>query len=247
MKRLILMVQFMTRLPIPVKVEFKNEDLGKGNAWFPLIGGIIGLGTATVYWFGSQLFVEGFVPAILALAAYIWLTGGLHLDGLSDTFDGLWSNRPRERVLEIMKDSRIGTFGALGLLITVLLDISSLEPLAGHWAWVILAPVLGRYACVFGNTISSYARPDGMGKYFVEDCGWREFAWASVIAVPVAYCTVGVAGLVALLGVLGFTYLFTHWVQSKLGGITGDIMGAVIELNQVLVWLLAIAYLNWQI
>lgn len=247
MKRLILMLQFMTRLPIPIKVEFNNADLGKGNVWFPLIGAIVGLWMAGVYWLSSQLMVDGFLPATLTLVAYIWITGGLHLDGLADTFDGLWSNRPRERVLEIMKDSRLGTFGALGLLLLVLLNIGSLEQLTGQWVWVIVAPVLGRYACVFGNTISTYARPEGMGRHFVEDCGWSEFGWASVFTWPVVYVALGLTGLMALLIVLGFTYLFTRWVQSKLGGITGDIMGAVIELNQLLVWLLAVIYWNWQI
>lgn len=159
------------------------------------------------------------------------------MDGVSDTFDGLWSNRSPERILEIMKDSRLGTFGALGLMLTAFIQIAGWQEISGHWSWFILVPMLGRYGCVFGNAISRYARPDGMGKYFVEDCGLREWGLASLYTGPIVFYFGGFLGIGAMAGVLLFTYVFTRWVQKKIGGITGDIIGAVIELNQLLVLL----------
>lgn len=243
MRRLILMIQFMTRIPLPVRVDFRDEDLGKGNIYFPLIGILIGLLMAAGGWAAGRLFGPGMLTAIFTVAVYIWASGGLHLDGITDTFDGLWSNRPPERILEIMKDSRIGTFGALGLMLTLLIQVGTIGEVGGHWQWLILAPMLGRYGCVFGNAISRYARPDGMGKRFVEDCGMGEWMLASVYTWPVALWLGRLPGVVAAGCVLGFTYLFTRWVQKKIGGITGDIIGAVIELNQLLVLLLAAAWL----
>lgn len=235
MKRLILMTQFMTRIPIPVQVDFAEEDLGKGNVYFPLLGAVIGLLMVGGYWAARELFGPGMLTGIVTLIVYIWASGGLHLDGVSDTFDGLWSNHSPERILEIMKDSRIGTFGAVGLVLTILVQVAAWQEVGEYWQWLIMVPMLGRYGCVFGNAISRYARPEGLGKHFVEECGLREWSIASLYTVPLALYLGKLPGMVALTLVLIFTYLFTRWVQHKIGGITGDIIGAVIELNQLLV------------
>ncbi len=241
MKNFILMIQLMTRIPIPIAVDFKNEDLGKGNIYFPLIGAVIGLILALAYNVGFYLFNEGFLQGLIVVIAYLWASGGLHMDGVSDTFDGLWSNRSRERMLEIMKDSRLGVYGVLILIITLLTQLGTVQRLQGQWYWLVLAPMLARYGCVVGNAISKYAREDGMGKYFIQDCGLRELVIASLYTWPLAFLIGQVKALIALILVIAFTYLFTRWVQNKIGGITGDIIGAVIELNQLLVLLFAVA------
>lgn len=245
MKLFILMTQLMTRIPIPVQVNFNEEDLGKGNIYFPLIGGVMGLFLAGVYWLGSYLYQPtGLLVPILIVVAYLWISGSLHMDGISDTFDGLWSNRSRERMLEIMKDSRLGVFGALSLILTILLQLATLQRLQGlpeTYRWLILIPALGRYGAVFGNSISSYARNDGMGKHFIEECGIGEWLIASLYVIPVVFWLVGVWGIIALGIVLFFTYFFTRWVHSKIGGITGDVIGAVIELNQLIVLMYVVA------
>lgn len=245
MKLLILMIQLMSRIPIPVQVHFDQEDLGKGNVYFPLIGGVMGLLLAGVYWVGSYLYQPtGLLVPILIVAAYLWISGGLHMDGISDTFDGLWSNRSQERMLEIMKDSRLGVFGALSLILTILLQVGTLHRLQGlpeTYQWLILIPVLGRYGAVFGNFISSYARNDGMGKHFIEKCGIREWLITSLYVILGVFWLVGIWGIIAVGIVLVFTYFFTRWVHSKIGGITGDVIGAVIELNQLVVLLYVVA------
>lgn len=244
MKRFILMIQLMTRIPIPINVEVENSDLGKGNIYFPLIGAIIGLILVAIYQLGFFFYGQGFLLSVLVVLGYFWISGGLHFDGLSDTFDGLWSNRSRERMLEIMKDSRLGVFGAMSLLMTVLLQIATINRLNGQWQWLILAPMLGRYGCVLAATISEYARSTGMGKYYIEYCQKRELLLASLYTWPLTLGLLGVWGLAALLGVISGTFLFCRWVSNKLGGITGDILGAVIELNQLGVLLLAVFLIN---
>ncbi|AZR74962.1 cobalamin 5'-phosphate synthase [Anoxybacter fermentans] len=238
------MTQLMTRIPIPITIDIKNEELGKGNIYFPLIGGLIGLFLAAIYKIFFHLYGDGYLLSVLVVAAYLWISGGLHMDGLSDTFDGLWSNRSREKILEIMRDSRVGVYGVLILILTISILIGGIQKLHGQWQWLILIPMVARYGCVVGNAISEYARPEGMGKYFVKDCGLKELLVASLYTWPLAFWLRGIQGIMVVIFVLAFTYLFTHWVQAKIGGITGDVIGAVIELNQLLVLLLAVLFIN---
>ncbi len=240
MKRLILMIQLMTRIPIPMTIQVEEEDLGKGNVYFPLVGLLIGVLLTIVYQGGRWLYGDGLLTSVLVVCAYSWVSGGLHLDGLSDTFDGLWSNRSRERILEIMKDSRLGVFGGLSLILIILLQVSTISNLAGQWRWLLLTPILGRYGCVFAASIAEYARSEGMGKSYVEYCGRKEWFFASLYTCPLAFLLGGLGGLISLLLVLAFTYIFITMVQVKLKGITGDILGAVIELSQVIVLLYCI-------
>lgn len=244
MKTFIFMTQLMTRIPFPLQVEVAEEDLGRGNLYFPLIGAIIGVILAGAYCVFLYVFGEGILAAVLCIGVYLWITGGLHMDGLSDTFDGMGSNRSRERVLEIMKDSRVGVFGVLILVFTLLVQVAAVQRLAWHWAWIVAVPMLGRYGCVFGNSISTYARTEGMGKYFVTDCTWREWILTSLYIWPAAFLLLGLNGLVATGIVLGVSWVTTRWVQRRLGGITGDVIGAVIELCQLAVLLLAVIFVR---
>lgn len=244
MKMFILMTQLMTRIPLPLNIEVKNIELGKGNVYFPLIGVVIGGFLSLVTLILKPLLGRGFLLSILVVASYIWVSGGLHLDGLSDTFDGLGSNRSKERILEIMKDSRVGVFGVLVLMMTILLQIASIFELNFDWHWLLLMPMLGRYACVFCNTIARYARTDGMGKYFVENCGYQQFFFASFYTIPFTLYLKGLQGFLTIVLILVFTLLFTRWVEHKIDGITGDVIGATIELNQLLVLLLAVLFNN---
>jgi len=119
MKRLILLIQFLTRIPINVKLDVTREDLKKAVIYFPVVGYLIGLILAYFYKF-SILYFDKIIIAFLIVTFEIIITGGLHMDGLSDTFDGIYSGRDKDRIIEIMKDSNIGTFGALSMIILVI-------------------------------------------------------------------------------------------------------------------------------
>lgn len=116
MKRLLFTIGFMTRIPIPFQMEMKEGDMEKGFVYFPIVGMIIGLVDMAVYLLFSKLLPEP-MAIMLALLANLCVTGAFHLDGLCDTVDGIYSARTRERMLEIMKDSRIGTNGGIALVL----------------------------------------------------------------------------------------------------------------------------------
>ena len=123
MKIFILMIQFFTRIPINKELDIKREDFSKGIIYFPLVGLLVGCVNGLVYFMTSKV-LGGWIPLIALLISNIFVTGALHLDGLADTCDGLFSARKKEKMLEIMRDSRIGTNGAIALFVSLLLKLS---------------------------------------------------------------------------------------------------------------------------
>jgi adenosylcobinamide-GDP ribazoletransferase len=217
-----------------------------------------------------KLLFPATVSAVIVLACYIALTGGLHLDGLGDTADGLFSNRPRERVLEIMKDSRVGTNAVLVVVTVLLLNISILSSMGGRMAFaLLLMPVAGRIGSVIGAGISRYAGiSNGPGRWCVECCNKREITIGLIIyfliffaagalysvfagtgdrcARAFSFIAKGSGSFYAAYGLLALippitAALLAKFLGKKLNGVTGDILGAVCELNQVI--FLAAAYL----
>ena len=249
LRRFILMLQFMTAIPIRVDIKTDRKDFGKGLVTAPLVGLVIGMLLAGGNYLLGLLFPP-LVTAVLTIMFYIILTGGLHLDGLGDTADGLFSNRPRERMLEIMKDSRVGTNAVLILIIVVFLDISLLSTIQSHTSFILLLmPVAGRIASLVGAGSSKYAGlSDGPGRWCIEYCGLKEIlpglAFYLVIFATAAGLSglyVHAAGLFSAAGILLSAvippisaFVLTKFFGNKLGGATGDILGAVCELNQVI-------------
>lgn len=236
-KRFILIVQFLTTIPVPVKIDCKEEDFGRGLVFAPvaglLIGGIIALIYHLLKGFFSLQILSVIVPVI-----YVVLTGGLHLDGLADTFDGIFSNRSREKKLEIMKDSRIGTNGVLVIVIVLLLYAVFYYSIGtigiGLEMTILLFPLSGRIGSLVSSGISTYVRTQGLGKNFIDFCGKKEIFIGSIVPLGVFYLVWGYAGLTIGWGLFISAFLITRYFTSKIGGATGDILGAVCELNQVM-------------
>jgi adenosylcobinamide-GDP ribazoletransferase len=253
------MLQFMTTIPIWVSIKADKEDFGKGLVLAPVVGLLIGVLLAGGNYMLGLLFPP-LVTAVLTIVFYIILTGGLHLDGLGDTADGLFSNRPRERMLEIMKDSRVGTNAVLILIIVVFLDISLLSSIQNQTIFILLfMPVAGRIASIVGAGSSQYAgTSDGPGRWCVELCGLKDVLSGLVIYFVIFATAAGITGLYT--GVTGFlsgvgilltalippfsAFVLVRFFGSKLGGVTGDILGAVCELNQVVFLLTAFLLLG---
>jgi len=184
--------------------------------------------------------------AVLTMAFYVFLTGGLHLDGLGDTADGLFSNRPRERILEIMKDSRVGTNAVLAVILLLLLDISLIASLESRITEIlILMPMAGRIGSLIGSGTSKYAGvSDGPGRWCVELCGWKEMLAGSIISLAIFIAVSGVYGLILMpLAVLS-AFVLARSLGKKLGGVTGDILGAVCELNQAVLLLASVVLMK---
>ena len=146
MKRFRLAVSFLTIIPVRLQEPAHPGDLGRAAGWFPVIGVILG-GLVAAAYHGFSLIFPPYLAAALAVAIWIGMTGGLHLDGLADCCDGLLNASSRERRLEIMKDPRLGTFGAIGLVLTIVLKIICLASLPASMAWIAFRPISGNAAC----------------------------------------------------------------------------------------------------
>ena len=222
-------LQFLTILP--VKRGFTSEQMGRAAAWFPAVGIIIGLILAGLHYVLGFLLPAGLVNALL-LTVLVVLSGGLHLDGLADTIDGMAGHRTPERRLEIMHDSRIGAMGAAGLFLFLLIEYLALNNIPAHWMpfTLILAPAVSRWAMV--NSIISYlyARPDGLGKTFKQGVRWQELLIASLVTLVLAVILFQVAGLVILAGVWLTVTLTAMYVKRRIHGLTGDTYGAINEI-----------------
>lgn len=235
-KRFLLMIQFLTTIPLPVKLDVRQEDFGKGLIFAPIVGVVLGGILAGFYHILNLVFTIN-ITVIVLLAIYILLTGGLHFDGLGDTFDGLFSSRPKERILEIMRDSRVGTNAVLAITSLLLLDWSLLTAISpGYLTKVlILMPVAGRIGSLIGAGVSVYARSgEGLGRSFIDHCGTKEITAGLVIYFLIFYITAGNTGLLTAIFPVAAAFLLVKFFSRKIGGATGDILGAVCELNQML-------------
>ena len=239
-----LALSFLTTLPAgSFSSEVPEETLGHTQAWFPLVGLLLGL----ILFFSACFFKIFFSPAICAaliVTIHFFLTGGFHLDGLADTADGLMSGQPeREKIFSIMKDSYLGSMGATALVLLLLLKYSALAviinkaPLA-----LIIFPVLGRYAIVQLTFSSVYARAEGgLGAIFTNYCGQREWLTAAIITLVSGLFLAGFAGLLSCFAIVLYIVIIKYTAQRRLGGVTGDILGYACESGEALVLLILAA------
>jgi adenosylcobinamide-GDP ribazoletransferase len=237
MKSFILALSFFTRISF-IKAEFDEEVFAKSVKWAPVVGLLI----------GSLLYLISFVLQdfdtmvvnIIIIMLYIGITGGLHLDGLSDTADGIFSGRGKDKILEIMRDSRVGTFGVLSLALWLasMLIILGVVPREA----IIIFPVVGKSAPIVSAYFSQYIRSEGLGKIFATNCKALEFSLALIISCATSLI-LGWQGLVSNLIALLIVYLTTRHLKKIIGGITGDTMGFVCEVSQV-IFLFSIYFLQ---
>jgi adenosylcobinamide-GDP ribazoletransferase len=179
---------------------------------------------------------------VIGLLAF--LTRGLHLDGLSDTMDGLASGGTKERILEVMRDSRIGAFGVISLILIVGAKYYCLDQISDSslpCSFIVMS-VLGRNAMVLVCYRSSYARREGLAKPFVEHLRIHEVAVSFLSALGIALLLMRLQGIVAFVGIGLFSLGCRFFFKRRLGGITGDILGATNELSEVLCLVILIAF-----
>ncbi len=235
-KRFLLLLQFMTTIPIPFNLDVNEEDFGKGLALAPLVGLLIG-GFVAVAGYMFNIVFSPAISAVLVVITYILLTGGIHLDGLGDTFDGIFSNRPKEKILEIMRDSRVGTYAVLVIVCILGLNavlIYSIISVHMYFA-LVLMPVAGRIGSVTGAAVSRYARSGpGLGKSFIDYCGFKELIIAAILSIITFFAFKGFVGIFLCLFIFLSAVLLVKFLGRKIGGATGDVLGAVCELNQTI-------------
>jgi adenosylcobinamide-GDP ribazoletransferase len=245
--RLLLMaVQYFTRLPMPSWVGHSAEQLNGTARYFSAVGVLVGSIGALALW-AASLVLPAPLPAILSTALTVLLTGAFHEDGLADSFDGLGGGATRERALEIMKDSRLGTFGTVALVFTLLIKIAALNALPISFAVVALIAghAFSRACAITLLYVGSHVgNPEqSRAKAVAQTMSSGEFALAAVIGVvPLYWCGLhAVAGVVSALVVL---YVLCRWFLWRLGGFTGDTLGAAQQLTEIAFYLAIVASWN---
>jgi adenosylcobinamide-GDP ribazoletransferase len=206
-------------------------------AVYPFVGLVLGGLLALAQWV-FQAILPPLISAVLTVAAWAVLTGGLHLDGWADCCDALPATVTPERRLEILKDPRLGSFGGIGLVLLLMCKFTAIASLPHGSAALILAPTLGRWAIVNVAAVFPLARPDGMAAHFRAGLARRQLAWAALTAVLVCGAA-GWGGLVAFVGAAAAAIALGRWAASRLGGVTGDVYGAACELVEAVVLVLA--------
>jgi adenosylcobinamide-GDP ribazoletransferase len=236
--------RYLTVLPLPGGAAGDAAALGRSAAWFPVVGVLLGLGLAA-----GDRGLGWLLPPTLAAAATVtgWklLTGGLHLDGLADSLDGIVGGDPEQR-LRIMRDSRIGVFGAAGLVLALLLDVTALAelPAGVRWRALVAAPAIGRAAPPLLARVFRPARPDGAGAAFANSTRAAAAGTAGLLALLVALLVLGPAGVAGLglaAAAVGGAECF---LAARLGGLTGDSLGAAVELAELAVLVTAAAWVH---
>ncbi len=240
MKHLILAMQTMTRLPIHKQLDVTGEDYAKSVAWFPVTALSVGLVSALVYALTLLLGIP-YLAALLSVIAAALFTGGFHMDGFADVCDAFFARKDKERTLEILKDSRMGTYGVLGLvfLVTIKTILIGTMGLQGILI-VVAAPICGKMPMAICAKLSSYPREQGLAKYIIEQLSTGRM-WA---------CLIGCAALLVLLvgpisagimaaAMLVVALLMTQCAKKRIGGATGDVLGTCNELGEIvfLIWM----------
>ncbi len=228
-------VRFLTVLPCPGAPSCDPAAVARAAWAFPVVGVLIGgcsaaAGLACQWLFGPPLHL------IAAVAASAMVTGGLHLDGLADSADALFSWRSREKKLEILRDSRIGTMGAVALFLVLATKLAALHALGPQW-WeaALLAPVWGRWSALYGIVAFPPARPDGLGAGIRAHVLARYFVGATLLALAIGGLLSPTAAAVAGLLAFAVTHVTAHAMTRSLGGLTGDTYGALGEIAEVTV------------
>jgi adenosylcobinamide-GDP ribazoletransferase len=228
-------IGFLTILPLPAFCRQTEDDLPRSVPLFPVmgifIGGVVG---------GCTYLTSGLLPPVVAVVVYVILLaivhGGLHVDGLADTGDGFFSHRKTERILEIMRDTHIGTYGSLTLVSVLALKVAGLASMpASMWVKALfLAPVAGRCSMVLMLVMLPSARSDGMGVLFKRGRSFWEVLWALSVLLVAAWLLLQWRGLVAAGAVLVLNVAFMLMCQCRIKGFTGDTLGALSELSEAL-------------
>ncbi|WP_206613474.1 adenosylcobinamide-GDP ribazoletransferase [Parahaliea mediterranea] len=234
-------VTFLTRIPLPAS-PWQDAALTRSSAYFPLVGLLVGSLGALIY-AGATQYWHSDIAALLAMAAMLLLTGGFHEDGLADTADGLGGGWSVDDKLRIMKDSRLGTYGALALVMALLLKFALLSalPPASVPAALILGQVLGRWAALPLIATTAYVRSEGTGKPLVGGVTGPRLLAATGFSLLVLVVLEGTAPGAIALAVVALIALWRWHCQRQIGGITGDTLGAGNQLAELAVYLVLAA------
>lgn len=231
MRSFLTAIAFLTRLPVGKFVAFDAADVGHSAGWFPFVGILLGgiyCGAAAVLKAHLPL---GLVAVVLVLLDAL-ATGALHYDGLADSADGFGGGKNREDILRIMREHAIGSYGGLALVIAVALKVAAYDALLSGTHWIpalILTPALGRWSILFLTATLQYARTDTS---VVEDMGKRALVFGTLSMIVALGAAMSGRAWMAAAVVVAVTACFGEYCRRRIGGITGDTLGASVQLSE---------------
>jgi len=231
-------VEFLTVIPVPLRFgggEATEADVAAARYAFPVVGLGIGVALASFSAALSYGHAAPLLASFLLVAAWAGITGGLHLDGLADSSDGLFLFGDADRRLNVMRDPHVGSFGLLAIVLTVLGKFAALAPLVDRRRALALlgAAAVSRTLILVAAGLAPYARRQGTGQTVIEATTVTDSLWSVVVALALGALLAGEAGLIASAVALLVAWSLTHLANQRLGGVTGDILGAVVELGEL--------------
>lgn len=232
---------FLTIYPLRASDTWTPETLGSSMVYYPVVGLLIGIALWTLHLMLSTLF-PSVVAIVLLIGGLTFMTGGLHLDGLADTVDGLSGGYSREETLNIFKDPHVGTMAVISIALALLLKYACLSvlPEEAMFSTLLLMGILSRYSMVQLACFSPYARAEGgVGEPFVQGVKSEHFSTAVLVTLGLTVVFGGTRGILIWLLVGLATWSYQTYFRRRLHGITGDVLGAVNEANEALVLVLA--------
>jgi adenosylcobinamide-GDP ribazoletransferase len=234
-----LAASFLTILPLGPREPAAPESVAESFAYFPIVGFAIGVALCIEDWLLAFLFGHALRSGLIVLSLAV-LTGAVHLDALADTADALGAGRNRERALEILRDSAIGSFGAIALIFVLGLKVIALASIGGfpRYAALFVAPGLGRWAMVAVSWRLEYLRSAGAGSALLAAGGGRNFAFASAVSIVAAAIAASSRTLGACVAAVVLAILMRAFYKRWLSGVTGDLIGAAGEIAETVVLVL---------
>lgn len=235
MRAFLFSLQFLTILPVQRHHELPAQEIGRTVRYFPIVGLIIGLIVAI----GAKVFgglMEGAAADALTLALWVLITGALHLDGLADASDGLYAGKQSDEVLRIMRDSHTGVMGVVAVALVLLLKLAGLLslPASGRFLALAILPVMGRWSMVQLMGSAQYVRAEGIGRDFADHIQTTDVRAAALITFILSLACLGWSlGIVVFVLGWAFTWVAELYLARRVGGITGDCLGAVGEVMEV--------------
>lgn len=236
LESIVVAFQFLTRLYLPINVEWDTANLRRSLMWFGLVGVFIGVILAGAMTLFNRFDLIPAVSAIIILIIWIFITGGMHIDGISDMADGFFSMRDKEKTLEIMKDSHVGAFGVITIVFLLLIKFEMLKEfiIIEKNVWLlILPPTIARIAA--GLVLSFYetTKKSGLG-YTFHSSNPRIFWAIGFIVTLIISSILNIKSLIFIGIAILASNLMALWAKKKIGGLNGDIYGAIVETVEVI-------------
>lgn len=229
----LILLSFFTRIPLANKIEYNEDSFRKALKLYPILGLIIGILLIPIFYLGEIIQLP-LLKGCLLVTFYILITGGLHFDGLTDTADGIFSGKEGSKLFEIMSDSRIGAFGAITLVICILFYFVTLS-YSDMWTCIIF-PLIGRVSVIIGCSFCTYPKEEkGMGTIFVNSIKIKHCLISIIFVFILCFLSpIKKVAFLASFTTLILSSLVTYSIKKKIGGMTGDTCGFVLEVSQII-------------